>query len=39
LILTPPDEGTNDVFTAKEVAFPNVIYNDIHELIDAINTV
>jgi len=25
-------------FTAKEVAFPNGIYSDIHELIEAINT-
>ena len=29
------NEGTNG--TAKEVAFPNGIYNDIHEFIDAIN--
>jgi len=28
----------NGVFMAKEVTFPNGIYNDIHELIDAINT-
>ncbi|KYN09499.1 hypothetical protein ALC57_18386 [Trachymyrmex cornetzi] len=33
-----PDEGTKGAFTAKEVAFPNGIYNDIYELIDAINT-
>ena len=32
-----PDEETNGVFTVKEVTFPNGIYNDIHELIDAIN--
>jgi len=31
-----PDEGTN-AFMAKEVAFLNGIYNDIHKLIDAIN--
>jgi len=32
-----PDEE-NGAFTAKEVTFPNGIYNDIHEFIDAINT-
>ena len=32
------DVGTNGAFTANEVALPNGIYNDIHELIDAINT-
>jgi len=31
------DEGTNGAFTTKEVTFPNGIYNDIDELIDAIN--
>jgi len=30
-------EDTNDAFTAKEVTFLNGIYNNIHELIDAIN--
>jgi len=34
-----PDEGTNGAFTAKEVTLPNGIYNDIRELIDAINIV
>ena len=32
-----PDEETNGPFTAKEASFPNGIYNDIHELIEAIN--
>jgi len=31
------DESTNGAFTTKEVTFPNGIYNDIHELINAIN--
>ena len=31
------DEETNGSFTAKEASFPNGIYNDIHELIKAIN--
>ena len=31
-------EGTNGAFTAKAIAFSNRIYNDIHKLIDAINT-
>jgi len=33
-----PDEGTNGAFTAKELTFPNGIYNDIHEFIDVIIT-
>jgi len=32
-----PDEETNGPFTAKEALFPNGIYNNIHELIEAIN--
>ena len=32
-----PDEETNGPFTAKEAPIPNGIYNDIHELIKAIN--
>ena len=32
-----PDEETNGPFMAKEVPFPNGIYNDIHELIEVIN--
>ena len=31
-----PDEETNGPFTAREVPFPNGIYNDIHELIEPI---
>ncbi|KYQ47382.1 hypothetical protein ALC60_13600 [Trachymyrmex zeteki] len=33
-----PDKGTSGPFTAKEIAFPNGIYSDIYELIEAINT-
>ena len=32
-----PDEETNGSFTVKEASFSNGIYNDIHELIEAIN--
>ena len=30
-----PNKGTNDTFMAKEITFPNEIYNYIHEFIDA----